>query len=113
MRGKYRIVLWQFGSLLASMALLVVLQKLYSDGFSQSFQSYVDAARPSATNENFSLEMLQTFSVASIGNDSLIQTFIFPLFLAVGVLVFVVFSLSNRISQLTKELKEVKEKLDA
>ena len=112
MLGKYKILLLQIGSLLASIILFIVLQKFYLDRFSQSFQTYLGATRPSVTNPNFTSEMMQNFIVASFGNDSLIQTFIFPLFVAVGVLIFIVFLLSNRISELNKEVKEIKEKLN-
>jgi len=112
MLKKYKILLLQIGSLLASMVSFIVLQKFYLDRFSQSFQTYLEATRPGVTNPNYTSEMLQTFLVASFANDSLIQTFIFPLFMAVGVLIFIVFLLSNRVSELNKEVKEIKEKLN-
>ncbi len=112
MLGKYKISLLSIGSVLASIVLFIVLQKFYLYRFSQSFQIYLETTRLGVTNPNYTSEMLQTFLVTSFGNDSLVQTFVFPLFMAVGVLVFVVFLLSNRVSELSKELKELKEKLN-
>ena len=112
MSGKIKILLLQIGSILAPMVLFIVLQKFYLDRFNQSFQTYLEATLPSVSNPNFTSEMLQNFLVASFGNNSLIQIFIFPLFMTIGVLAFLVFFLLNRISELNKEVKEIKEKLN-